>query len=467
MEVLQWACFGVIISHANLSDNRLHLDLIVSILCLFKIINEVIFMTSFRKTSLALSLMVAASASHAAATPTNEEIWELLQQVQQQLSEVQQQNEQLKVENKTLKVKVEQTEQTANSAHEAVEAVAEATESAVKSASVSKTTIGGYGEMHYNNLNDKNGTEDVDMLDFHRFVLFFGHEFNDRLRFFSELELEHSFSGDGDDKPGEVELEQAYIQYDLNDHHRVSAGAFLIPVGILNETHEPPTFYGTERNNVEKNIIPTTWWEGGAMLSGELTHGFSYDVALTSGLDVSKDGSKTSYKVRDGRQRVAKATANDPAYTGRLKWTAVPGVELAASMQYQQDVTQGLDPTAGSATLFETHAVIEQGPFGLRALYATWDLNGSGPAKKGYDEQTGWYIEPSYKFSDKIGFFARYSLWDNQAGNSTDTEYTQRDIGMNWWIDPQVVVKLDYQDQSSPTGKTELDGVNIGLGYQF
>ena len=417
-------------------------------------------MTVFKKTSLALSLMVAASASHAAA-PTNEEIWALLQQVQQQLSDVQQQNQQLKAENQTLKVKVDETEQTANSAHETAEAVAEATESAVKSASVSKTSIGGYGEMHYNSLDDQNGADDVDEIDFHRFVLFFGHEFNDNLRFFSEVEIEHSLvEGDA----GAVELEQAYLQYDLNDTTRVSAGMFLLPVGIINETHEPTTFYGTERNLVEKNIIPTTWWEGGAMVSGDLAQGFSYDLAFTSGLNTSIGD---DYAVRDGRSHVAEATAKDPAYTGRLKWTAIPGVELAASVQYQGDMTQGIDAAAGSATLFETHAVIEQGPFALRALYATWDLDGSGPASVGADEQTGWYIEPSYKLNDQVGLFSRYSLWDNQAGNSVDTEYTQWDIGVNWWIDPQVVVKLDYQDQSSPANQTELDGVNIGLGYQF
>ncbi len=419
-------------------------------------------MTSFKKTSLALSLMVAASATQvAAATPTNEEIWALLQQVQQQLTDVQQQNQQLKVENQTLKTKVDQTEETANSAHEAVEAVAVATESAVKSASTSKTTIGGYGELHYNSLDDQNGTNDKDEIDFHRFVLFFGHEFNDRLRFFSELEVEHTVVEGGS---GAVELEQAYLQYDLTDHNRVSAGVFLTPVGIINETHEPTTFYGTERNNVEKNIIPTTWWEGGAMLSGELAQGFSYDLAFTSGLETDLGN---NYAIRDGRGQVAEATAKDPAYTGRLKWTAIPGVELATSVQYQADVTQGMDATAGGATLLETHAVIEQGAFGLKALYATWDLDGAGPASVGADEQTGWYIEPSYKLNDKVGVFSRYSLWDNQAGNSSDSEYTQWDVGVNWWIDPQVVVKLDYQDQSSPTNQAELDGLNIGLGYQF
>lgn len=415
-------------------------------------------MTPFTKTGLAFGLMAAVSASYAA-TPTNEEIWILLQQVQQQLSDVQQQNKQLKVENQSLKVKVEQTEQTANFAHETAEAVAEATESAVKSASVSKTTIGGYGEMHYNNLEGQNGAADKDEMDFHRFVLFFGHEFNDRLRFFSEFELEHALSGDG--KKGEVELEQAYIQYDLNDNHRVSAGVFLTPVGILNETHEPNTFYGVERNNVEKNIIPTTWWEGGVMASGELPQGFSYDVAVTSGLNVS-----SSYAIRGGRQKVSEADASDFAYTGRLKWTAIPGIELATSLNYQEDITQGLDSTAGSAMMWETHAVINKGAFGLKALYATWDLDGNGPASIGADEQTGWYIEPSYKVNEQVGLFSRYSLWDNQAGNSSDSEYTQWDIGVNWWLDPQVVVKVDYQDQSAPAGK-EQDGFNVGVGYQF
>ena len=65
-------------------------------------------------------------------------------------------------------------------------------------------SIGGYGEMHYNNL-DVNGEEDTRELDFHRMVLFFGHEFNSRARFFTEFEVEHIIAGDG--SRGAVELE--------------------------------------------------------------------------------------------------------------------------------------------------------------------------------------------------------------------------------------------------------------------
>ncbi|RKZ77555.1 MAG: porin, partial [Gammaproteobacteria bacterium] len=157
----------------------------------------------------------------------------------------------------------------------------------------------------------------------------------------------------------------------------------------------------------------------------------------------------------------------DFAYTGRLKWTGLPGIELAATVQYQEDITQSNDRTAGSATLYETHAVIQRGDFGLRALYAMWDLDGKGPKSIGADEQDGWYVEPSWRINNNFGVFARYNEWDNAAGNSSDTEYEQIDLGVNWWPHEDVVLKLDYQDQDAPAGKTELDGFNVGLGYQF
>jgi hypothetical protein len=399
----------------------------------------------FKLTLIAASLMAAGVAT---AAPSNDELYSMIQQ--------------LKAENAALKNQVDASDQ----AVEAVVVQAEQMASSNPFAS-SNVSIGGYGELHYNNLDDQNGTKDKDAVDFHRFVLFFGHEFSDDLRFFSELEIEHSLAGEG--KPGEVELEQAYIQYDMSDHATVTGGLFLMPVGILNETHEPDSFYGTERNPVEKNIIPATWWEAGLMFSGDLAPGLRYDVAVTSGLDVSKKGTKNSFKIRDGRQKVAKAQANDLAYTGRIKWTAMPGVTLAATMQYQENITQGNIAESEEATLFETHAVIEQGNFGLRALYATWDLEGDAPKATGYDEQTGWYVEPSYRISQNLGVFARYSEWDNQAGlSSVKSEMEQIDVGINWWPHKNVVVKADYQiqDAEKATG-TELDGLNIGIGYSF
>ncbi|MDH5445434.1 MAG: porin [Gammaproteobacteria bacterium] len=325
----------------------------------------------------------------------------------------------------------------------------------------SKTRIGGYGELHYNNLsNSKPGEKDKKEIDLHRFILFVGHEISPDIRFWSELEVEHAKS---DKNGGEVAIEQAYLEFDISSNLMSRAGVMLVPVGIINETHEPPTFYGVERNNVEKYIIPTTWREGGVSLNGR-SGGLSYDLAVHSGLQTT---AADDYAIRDGRKAVRQAPADKPAYTARLKYTGVAGLELAASLQQQTDITQNTDGTAGAATLVETHLAWQAGPFTLRALYASWNLDGKGPKSVGADEQTGWYVEPSFKFSSKLGVFVRQSSWDNQVGNAVDTEYRQLDVGFNYWPHPDVVIKADYQTQDAPKGKNEYEGFNLGLGYQF
>jgi phosphate-selective porin O/P len=316
-----------------------------------------------------------------------------------------------------------------------------------------KTTLGGYGEMHYTN------TDSTKNLDLHRFILFMGHEFNDKIRFWSELEVENAtVDADG----GEVAIEQAYVEFDLNDDNQLRAGVILVPVGIINETHEPPTFYGVERNNVEKYIIPTTWREGGVSFNGRFAGSFSYDLAMHSGLSISAGD---NYAVRGGRNSARKAPMQDPAYTARLKWTGIAGVELAAALQYQRDITQNTDTTAGSATLLETHAVWQTGPFALRALYASWDLSGNGPKSTGADEQSGWYIEPAYKLTPQWGLYARQSSWDNQVNSGNDTQRNQTDFGVSYWPHENVVVKANYQllDKAG----TDDDGFMLGVGYQF
>lgn len=325
----------------------------------------------------------------------------------------------------------------------------------------SKTSIGGYGEMHYNNLsNNKIGGDDKKEIDLHRFILFVGHDISPDIRFWSELEVEHTKV---DKNGGEVAIEQAYLEFDLTPNLMARTGVILVPVGIINETHEPPTFYGVERNSVEKYIIPTTWREGGVSLAGRNT-GFSYDLAVHSGLQTSV---ADNYAIRDGREAVRQAPANDPAYTARIKWIGIAGFELAASVQQQTDITQSTDNTAGAATLVETHMVWQAGPFALRALYVSWSLEGEGPRAAGADEQTGWYVEPSFKLSPKIGVFARHSNWDNQVNSGSNTATTQTEIGFNYWPHEDVVMKANYQTQDAPQGKNEYDGFNLGMGYQF
>lgn len=251
--------------------------------------------------------------------------------------------------------------------------------------SAGRTILGGYGELHYNNLdNQKAGSTDKKEIDLHRAILFLGHEFDRNIRFFSELEIEHSWVEGG--KGGEVAMEQAYLEFDLSDELQSRVGLLLVPIGFINETHEPPVFYGVERNPVESSIIPSTWREGGIELSGRFAQGWSYDLMAHSGL---KTTAGNDYAVRDGRQSGGNAPANDLAYTGRLRWTGMAGMELGATVQWQTDATQGNDATAGAASLYEIHTALNRGPFAMRALYAAWNLDGSGPASVGADRQRG------------------------------------------------------------------------------
>ncbi len=419
---------------------------------------------SAKKLGLITALLCSTSFTSAYAMPSQEEMWRMLQEQQKEIA--------------ALRAKLDKTDQKAVKAEEkAVQAEKkiEATSVRVERAAAKvgesvtpgwwqRTQLGGYGEMHYNGA--KNGD---DQIDFHRFVLFLGHDFTERLRMFAEVELEHSLSGEG--QPGEVELEQAYIEMDFTKNHRGKAGLFLLPVGIVNETHEPPTFFGVERNPIETNIIPTTWWEGGVGFSGTMAQGFGYDLAVHSGLETPTSGSN-AFKIRNGRQKVASAQADSGAVTSRVKWTGMPGVELGASAQYQQDIAQNDFGENVPATLVETHADIRRGPWGLRALYARWDVNADAAKTSGRDIQQGWYVEPSYRFATSVGdvgVFSRYNQWNNEAGLSSISDTRQYDIGANYWPHPQVVLKADLALVDYPASSSSSDDeiVNLGVGFQF
>jgi hypothetical protein len=349
-----------------------------------------------------------------------------------------------------------------------------------------RTTIGGYGELHYNNLEDNatrydGDADDLERIDFHRFVLFASHTFNDWLRFASEIEIEHSLAGDG--KPGEVEIELAWLEADLNSKHHVRAGIDILPIGLLNLTHEPNTFYGVERNSVEAEIIPSTWWEASLAAWGQLMPGFAYNVYLHSGLVIPTSGS-SAFRPRSGRLKVAQADDQDLAILGRLVYYGTPGLEIAASVDYQSDYTGTADAADVDAWLFETHVDWKHNSgFGLRALYARWDLEGDraagvDPDAVGADTLDGWYVEPAYRFSTasvlpgEIGVFMRYQQWEQRNGLSGAAyrfeDYDQFTVGLNYWPHPQVVLKIDgqWQDADGPVA-VERNGLNLGLGYQF
>ncbi len=399
-----------------------------------------------------------------------------------EVADLKQSMQELKKQLEAMQNRLSEIDDTVSQNSAAVEATADAVqEYADKPSAFDRLSIGGYGELHYNNYDVESG-EDKKELDFHRFVLFFGYDFSEQLKFFSEFELEHALAGEG--KGGEVELEQAFVEYSFDDYNAARVGVFLLPVGIMNETHEPPTFYGVERNTIENVIIPATWWAGGVGYTHRWDNGLSFDISLHEGLKA--DPADGTARIRGGRQKSAEADADDLATTARLKYTGAPGLELAASLQYQSDITQESGDGLDDAYLTELHAIYHRGPFGLRALYARWDMDTEdvpattadadgnavanpalGIETNGYDEQEGWYVEPSFRMSDAFGVFARYE--DVEGGRSRD-EFDQWIVGFNYWLHEDVVLKADYlereHDNAADKGR-DFDGFNLGFGYQF
>ncbi len=141
--------------------------------------------------------------------------------------------------------------------------------------------ISGYMDFHLNRPEDQDA-----ILDMHRFVLLFNHSFSDRIRFVGELEVEHAFV-EGLEESGELEVEQAYLDFRVNRAFNVRAGMLLAPVGIINERHEPPSYYGVERPFVDTFIIPTTWFDGGAGVHGTFGAGWRYEAYLMAPLDAT------------------------------------------------------------------------------------------------------------------------------------------------------------------------------------
>lgn len=373
--------------------------------------------------------------------------------------------EHLMTQQKEMMEKAARSEEMANEATELATAAVEAVEDE-SGGLLEGITIGGYGEVHYNNHEADDSSRDKDDADIHRYVIFLNKDFNDDLRFVSEFEIEHGgVEPDGDPLGGEVEMEQAYIEHDLNnDQTQVRGGVFLVPVGILNETHEPPTFYGVERNGVEAAIIPTTWWEIGLGATHRWDNGFSADLALHTGLKIPDSG-----RIRSGRQKASNVDANDLATTARLRYTGIQGLELGASIQYQKDANQEGGSLIDDAMLYAFHGIYNRGPFGLRALYAEWDIDGDIKDEPGdLDYQFGWYIEPSYKPLDSFGVYARYQ---EVEGARVQDQFSQWELGFNWWLHPNAVVKANYLDRThDPEAEAQgrdFDGFDLGIGYMF
>jgi hypothetical protein len=344
--------------------------------------------------------------------------------------------------------------------------------------------ISGYMEMHLNAPLDRVDGDPI--LDFHRFVLLFSHSFSDHLRFVGELEVEHAFV-EGLEDAGEVELEQAYIDVLLKPALNFRAGMLLVPVGIINERHEPPVFHGVERPFVDTVIVPTTWFEAGAGVHGRIGSKFAYRGYVMAPLDATEFSADEG--LRGGIQKGSRANVRNAAVTGRVELTPTRGLTIGVS-GWRGDSgfnVPRLDPSVGLVEFdarYRRNGYEARGQFARAFIGDAARLNDALSLLTGVSpniarQLQGYYLEgsrlfPLRRWRHEVAVFARFEDFDTQFrmpdGFSPIPAFDRHAFttGFTYYLDPDVAVKFDFTHlDSASTIRGAFRSINVGVGWWF
>ncbi|GAA4107187.1 FlxA-like family protein [Aquimarina addita] len=343
-------------------------------------------------------------------------------------------------------------------------------------------TVGAYGEVLYNQPEGNNGE-----LDIQRLVLLFGYRFNDQVQFVTEIEFEHV---------NQVFVEQAFVNYNVADNVNLRGGLMLVPMGIINEFHEPTTFNGVERPMVDRVIIPSTWREIGVGVNGRFNDiSLGYQAYVFNGFkSIESDGSGgiTSFLqgdngLRDGRQKAIQSTIDSPTFSAKLDYYGFTGLRLGLSGYYGK--TQAADELeeleganigismVGFDARYAYKRFTARGQFVYAALSDTEAYNTLTNQSLG-SALMGWYAEGAYNLlpmdkKQKLFGFVRYEQYDTHAKTEVierNDAFNKTDIttGLSYHIAPGVVVKGDYQFRDNAlSGDNVDDQLNFGVGVWF
>ncbi|GER60916.1 hypothetical protein ULMA_30240 [Patiriisocius marinus] len=345
-----------------------------------------------------------------------------------------------------------------------------------------RVTIGGYGEITYNQPEGDNGELDVQ-----RLVLLVGYKFNEKTQFVTEIEVEHV---------EEIFVEQAFVNYAISDNMSLRGGLMLVPMGIVNEYHEPTTFNGTERPALDNVIVPTTWREIGVGVTGRFSEiSLGYQAYIFNGFkSTNADGAggvngvlKGSNGLRGGRQKAIKSTVDTPTLSTKFDYYGIPGLRLGLSGYFGQtqaeDDVEDIDGAnigiamVGFDARYNYRNFTARGQFIYASLSDTDAYNALTESDLGSAMQ-GYYVEAAYNLlpiakRQKLFAFARYENYDTHAATEDNLvrndAFNRTDLttGLSYHIAPGVVVKGDYQFRDNKSDADVPNQLNFGLGVWF
>lgn len=346
-------------------------------------------------------------------------------------------------------------------------------------------SLAGYGEAYYRRLVSDRG-DGKDTSDFLRYVLYAGYRFTDRILFNSEFEIEHAATGKNfQGKSGSVAIEFAYLDFFIRDAFNIRTGLVLVPMGFVNELHEPTTFHGVYRPEVEQKIIPSTWRKNGVGAFGKIGSTVDYRIYLVNGMN---GGKFSAEGIRSGRQKGGRVLAEDMALTGRLDWSPTTGLLLGGAFfagNSGQNQTFNGESLDIFTTLFEAHAEYRRRGLAVRVLGVRGSIGDAGKlsAAKGETigaQNYGWYVETAYdvlplfrtETAQYLAPFIRYERYNTQSrvpeGFTASGKYdvTVTTMGLTYKPIPQVAIKADYRNIDSASAP-KADELNIGIAYAF
>lgn len=338
-------------------------------------------------------------------------------------------------------------------------------------------TIGGYGEILYNQPNNLNGELDVQ-----RLVMLFGYKFDERVQFVTEIEYEHV---------KEVYVEQAFVNYSIANAINIRAGLMLVPMGIINEFHEPTTFNGVERPSMDNKIVPTTWREIGIGVAGRLDGlAMRYQAYLFNGF-ISHDGEagklKGSNGLRGGRQKGAESTVDQFNLSAKLDYYGIPNLRVGLSAyQGRTQADDTVNSILGSdigVSMIGLDARYKWMKFSARGQYVHANLSDTEAYNTftGRDlgsQLEGYYVEAAYNVlpitnKQRLDAFVRYEQYDTHkavAGNLTkNLAYDRQEwtTGLSYHMSIGTVFKVDYQSKATGLANSQYGQFNVGVGVWF
>ncbi|OMP77779.1 hypothetical protein [[Flexibacter] sp. ATCC 35208] len=374
--------------------------------------------------------------------------------------------------------------------------------------SSSRTVISGYGSAFY----QRDMNEQMARATLERVVLFVGHQFNSRIAFFSEMELENAKvqpNAVDNGFAGEISMEQAYLKFSLNPRQYIVAGLFVPRIGILNENHLPVNFNGVERPMVEQLVIPATWRELGIGFYGRARRiPLNYTLAVVNGLNDATFSHGSG--VVDGKAEGSGAYANNLAVTASLQYywqnfrfqvSGYAGGTNGLNARKSDSLKLSHGTFSLPIYLGEADIMYSSNGFSAKAIGTIISFPNAADVNRAYANNVakvmyGAYGELAYNLLEKsvkykeqqLNVFGRYEILDLNSSIPSngiyDGKLKQQHIiaGFSYLPIPNIAIKADVRllhtgaenpalvINPSPARvpyKVNNSLLNIGIGYSF